>query len=178
MRLSADGKLLVVGSGRVGVDGEVALWIYKLRKVIQRFKGHNDIVYAPLSPDGKWLASGSYDRKIILWDVATGQPTTQLTGHNGAIYDVDFNPTGKILATASGDQTVKLWSVPEGVRLDTLGQPEGEMRCVRFSGDVSRLRNRDRQIRQWLVDPSATAGSPMQLGSICSRARSAADDDA
>ena len=166
LRLSADGKLLVVGSGRVGVDGEVALVDLQTQKVIQRFKGHNDIVYcASLSPDGKWLASGSYDRKIILWDVATGQPTTQLTGHNGAIYDVDFNPTGKILATASGDQTVKLWSVPEGARLDTLGQPEGEMRCVRFSGDGKLLyaTGADRQIRQWLVDPSATAGSPMQL---------------
>lgn len=166
LRLSVDGKLLVVGSGRVGVDGEVALVDLQTLKVIQSFKGHNDIVYcASLSPDGKWLASGSYDRKIILWDVATGQPTTQLTGHNGAIYDVDFNPTGKILATASGDQTVKLWSVPEGARLDTLGQPEGEMRCVRFSSDGKLLyaTGADRQIRQWLVDPAATAGSPMQL---------------
>ncbi len=166
LRLSADGKLLIVGSGRVGVDGEISLVDVKTLKIVKRFQGHNDIVYcASLSPDGKWLASGSYDRKIILWDVATGQQKSQLTGHNGAIYDLDFNPTGNILATASGDQTVKLWSVPEGARLDTLGQPEGEMRCVRFSSDGKLVyaTGADRQIRQWLVDPAATAGSPMQL---------------
>ncbi len=166
LRLSADGKLLIVGSGRVGVDGEISLVDLKTLNVVQRFQGHNDIVYcASLSPDGKWLASGSYDRKIILWDVATRKQKSQLTGHNGAIYDLDFNPTGNILATASGDQTVKLWSVPEGARLDTLGQPEGEMRCVRFSSDGKLVyaTGADRQIRQWLVDPSATAGSPMQL---------------
>ncbi len=60
---------------------------------------------------------------------------------------------------------MKLWSVPGGARLDTLGQPEGEMRGVRFSVDGKLLyaTGGDKQIRQWLVDPTATAGSPMLL---------------
>lgn len=166
LRLSADGKLLIVGSGRVGVSGQVSLVDSATLKVLQQLQGHKDIVYcATVSADGKWLASGSYDRKVIVWDVTTGKQITEINGHNGAIYDLDFNPSSTILATASGDQTVKLWSVPDGARLDTLGQPEGEMRCVRFSYDGKLLyaAGGDRQVRQWLVDPSATAGSPMLL---------------
>ena len=164
MRLSADSKWLVVGSGQVGQAGEIALVDLATLKIAQKFQGHNDVVYcAAVSPEGRWLASGSYDRKVLLWDVQSGQMVAQLNGHNGAIYDLDFHPSQPILATASADQTVKLWSLPSGARLDTLGQPEGEMRCVRFSTDGKMLYagGADKQIRQWLVDPSATSGSPM-----------------
>jgi mono/diheme cytochrome c family protein len=166
LRRSIDGRLLVVGSGTVGVAGQVSIVDLSTLKVIQQLSGHNDLVYcAALSRDGKWLASGGYDRKVILWDVSTSKPSVILTGHNGPIYDLDFHPDGRMLATASADQTLKLWSVPDGSRLDTLGQPEGEMRCVRFSPDGKLVfgGSADRQIRQWLVDPTASTGSPMLI---------------
>ena len=33
------------------------------------------------SPDGKWLASGSVDNTVRLWEVATGREVRALTGH-------------------------------------------------------------------------------------------------
>lgn len=38
--------------------------------------------------------------RIHLWDIASGQIMHTLTGHNGAIYDLDFDPSGQLLATA------------------------------------------------------------------------------
>lgn len=166
LRLSYDGKLLVIGSGRVGVEGQISIVDLSSMQVIRQLRGHNDLVYcAALSPDGQWLASGSYDRKVIVWKLDSTEPAVTVTGHNGPIYDLDFHPNSQMLATASGDQTIKLWRVPDGLRLDTLGQPEGEMRCVRFAADGRLLygAGADKQVRQWLVDPSASSGSPLLL---------------
>lgn len=154
LRLSADGQMLIVGTGHVGQSGQVNLVRVSDWMVHATYSGHTDAVYgASISNDGRWLATGSYDRTVIVWDLSTGQQSLRLTGHNGAVYDLDFHPSSQALATASADQTVKLWHVPSGRLLDTLGQPEGEMRCVRFSRDGQTLvaGSRDRRIRLWNI---------------------------
>src|SRR5208337_1785798 len=52
------------------------------------------------SPDGKTLASGSQDKTIRLWDVASRQPLAEpLTGHRDSVMSVAFSPDGKTLAS-------------------------------------------------------------------------------
>lgn len=163
--IRTQGELLVVSSGIAGIHGEVLLVDSRDGKLVQQLVGHTDIVYcASLSADRRWVASGSYDRTVILWNADTGAQVSTLTGHNGAIYDLDFSPNSLALATASADQTVKIWKVESGERLDTFGQPEGEMRCVRFSPDGKSVfaAGEDRQIRKWqLVSIESPAISPM-----------------
>ena len=154
IRLSPDGKSLVVASGIAGVAGEVVLLSVESGETQLRLQGHTDAAYcASASADGKWIASGSYDKSAIVWDRATGKVAHTLTGHNGAIYDLDFDATSSVLATGSADQTVKVWSVT-GNRLDTLGQPQGEILSVRFSPDGNHLfaAGADRQIRKWKLE--------------------------
>lgn len=154
LRPSADRRWLVAGGGVAGMLGEAALIESDSGQVVHRFSGHDDAVYcAALSPNHQILATGSYDRSVILWDVASGEPLRVLTGHNGAIYDLDFDASGELLVTASADQTIKLWQVETGLRLDTFGQPEGEQRCVRFSPDGKYVfaAGTDRQIRKWQI---------------------------
>ena len=55
------------------------------------------------SPDGKTLASGSMDKTIKLWDVATGKEQATLKGHTGWVSSVAYSPDGKTLASGSGD---------------------------------------------------------------------------
>lgn len=164
IRTTSDGQTLVVATGVAGVGGEAILLSVASGELLGRFVGHKDTIYsAALSPDGKWLATGSYDRKAILWDRSTGEAKATLSGHNGAVYDLDFDPTSSIIATASADQTVKIWNLA-GDRLDTLGQPEGEMHCVRFSRDGSSIfaAGADRQIRKWqLLSRNKPAINPL-----------------
>ncbi len=72
--------------------------------------GHaNSVIGVSFSPDGKMLASASYDNTVKLWDTGTGKQIKTLTGHKNGVIGVSFSPDGKMLASASADNTVKLW---------------------------------------------------------------------
>jgi len=61
------------------------------------------------SPDGRRIASASYDRTVKVWDAGSGQETLTLKGHTGSVEDVTFSPDGRRIASASADGTVKIW---------------------------------------------------------------------
>src|SRR5439155_5059885 len=70
--------------------------------------------------DGKTLATGSMDKTVKLWDVASRKELATLEGHTDLVCFVVFSPDSKILATGSADNTVKLWDVATGQELATL----------------------------------------------------------
>jgi WD40 repeat protein len=155
---SPDGRHLFAAAGEAGIFGEVRQWNIADGKMVRLIEGHQDAIYsAALSPDGKVLATGSYDQKIKLWDVATGVERQTLTGHNGAVLGLAFRPDGKILASASADRTIKLWDVGKGKRTDTLPQPLKEQYAVAFSADGRKLYGggADSRIRIWQISESA-----------------------
>jgi len=155
---SRDASQMFAAAGNAGMSGEVRQWNVSDGKLVRVFKGHQDAIYsAALSPDGRVMATGSYDQKIKLWEVATGKERTTLTGHNGAIFGLAFRPDGKILASASADRTIKLWNVETGKRVDTLSQPLKEQYAVAFSADGKRLfaAGADSRIRVWQISETA-----------------------
>ena len=63
------------------------------------------------SPDGKRLATASYDHTAKVWDAESGKELLTLRGHSDNVYGVAFSPDGKRLATASGDGTVQVYAL-------------------------------------------------------------------
>ncbi len=152
VHFSADGSRLVTASGVAGLGGLATVRDLKSGAIAQSFKGHLDLIYdAELSPDGKTLATCSYDRTVILWETSTGASLRTLSGHNGAVYDVAFSPDGSFLVTASADDTCKVWRVADGLRLDTLPQPLKEEYACAFSPDGRFIAagGADNTIRVW-----------------------------
>ena len=64
-----------------------------------------------VSPDGKFLAAGSLDRAVRVWDTEKGSLVERLEGHKDSVYSVAFSPTGMELLSGSLDKTIKLWEL-------------------------------------------------------------------
>ena len=79
------------------------------------FRGHSGRVNGvAFSPDGKFLATASWDNTARVWEVASGACVATLEGHSSVVTGVAFSPVdGKFLATASRGCTARVWEVAE-----------------------------------------------------------------
>ncbi|MFF8730070.1 hypothetical protein ACF073_26855 [Streptomyces sp. NPDC015171] len=131
--------------------------------------GHTGALYlTSFSPDGKTLATASYDRTVRLWNVSDPHRPTPLgkplTGHGSWVSSAVFSPDGRVLADAGDDGTVRLWDVGDPAHAVPIGKPltghQGTIYLVAFSPDGKTLATagEDRTVRLWDVsDPRRPA---------------------
>ena len=108
----------------------------------QGLTGHQGSVLATaISPDGRWLVTGSADRTARLWDLAAEDPAASsvvLRRHSGRVGAVAVSPNGRWLVTAGDDSMAILWDLTAGDPSTTaivLEGHRGPVHAVAFSPD-------------------------------------------
>jgi WD40 repeat protein len=162
--LSPDGQTLAIANGDVirlrdtasgRITGSLLLqgWSYGLA----------------YSADGLWLAAGSTENTLYLWDPATAYRSGDtdypepviLEGHQGKpvtyralVWAVAFSPDGRRLASAGGDKTIRIWDPATGALLATLEGHTDAVTSLAFSPDGAKLLSGslDGTIRIWRID--------------------------
>ena len=84
----------------------------------QALLGHEEwVTTVTFSPDGRYLVSGSFDKKIQLWDAKTGsQVGNSFQGHTDWVKSVAFSPDGRQIVSGSGDKTIQVWGLQTGTQ--------------------------------------------------------------
>lgn len=111
------------------------------------------ILCVAVSPDGKFVATGGADKKLIVWRAEDLTPLKVFTQHRDAVISLAFRRGKNQLFSASADRTIKTWSLDELAYVETLfGHQDSvidiaalaQERCVSVGA-------RDRTARLWKV---------------------------
>jgi WD40 repeat protein len=106
---SPDGKRSVSA-----LDKVITISDTQTQKEIARLQGHTGpITTLAISPDGKFLASGSQDKTIAMWEMFTGKILWRVQG-GGLVSSLTFSGDGKALTSRTADKTLTDWEVATG----------------------------------------------------------------
>ncbi|KAK3062754.1 hypothetical protein LTS18_003429 [Coniosporium uncinatum] len=122
-----------------------------------KYVGHTGpILCCAASPDGKHLATGGRDHRIVIWDVSslkTLKPIKIFRQHRDAVTGLAFRRGTNTLYSCSSDRTIKSWNLDVMAYVETLfGHQDSVVdvdslameRCVSVG-------SRDRTARLWKV---------------------------
>ena len=138
-------------------SGKIQLWLKNqngTQELLKTLPGHKQIIsQIAFSPDGKLIASASWDNTIKLWDTKNGDLIDTLQHHQSGIRSVAFSPNSKLLVAASEDKTISMWQITDtqAKLLDSLTGHKDGVKSITFSPDGKLIASGsyDKSIKIW-----------------------------
>lgn len=92
------------------------LWNYTTGKFLKTYTGHLNSKYCISAAfsvtNGKYIASGSEDNCVYLWELQSRKIVQKLEGHTDTVISVSCHPKENMIASGAlaNDKTVKIWT--------------------------------------------------------------------
>ncbi|GBE58796.1 WD G-beta repeat-containing protein [Babesia ovata] len=121
-------------------------------KMYRMIVGHQGWVHCvSVDVSNQWFATGSSDRLIKIWDLATCQLKLSLTGHINAVRDLKISDRHPYLFSCGEDNTVKCWDIERNKVIRSYhGHLSGVYSLALHPGlDVLFSGGRDAVVRVW-----------------------------
>ncbi|XP_071920810.1 transcription initiation factor TFIID subunit 5 isoform X4 [Coffea arabica] len=128
----SDSSLKVWDMAKLGQQtGYVRLWSTNLNTNLVCYKGHNypvwDVQCLQWHVNCNYIATGSSDKTVRLWDVQSGECVRIFIGHRSMILSLAMSPDGRYMASGDEDGTVMMWELASGRCISPL---VGHTSCV------------------------------------------------
>lgn len=106
----------------------------------QTWSGHTgSILCLAASPNGEWVASGSHDQTVRLWDVVTGREVHKFGGHSANVNCLAFSRDGHWLVSGSSDKTVRVWDLHSRTQHRVVRNFDAKLESLAITPDGERL---------------------------------------
>lgn len=110
--------------------------------LVEQFTGPaSDLEAIAISPDGKYIAAGGWDKNVYLFSLDTaerGELIHNITHHNSAILSLAFNRNGQYLICGSNDHQISVWRADSALLIKKLRQGQG-ISSVHFGPNIRYL---------------------------------------
>ena len=126
LAFSVNGVLIASGSGSyadVGVvsDNTVRIWNVQTGLLKTVLRGHRQqITNIAFNGEGNRLASGSFDKTVIVWSTDTGRLLRTI--NTEATDSISWSPDGNRIASAAA-QRIIFWNVDSGMQVGGINYP-------------------------------------------------------
>lgn len=193
--VSTDGVRMVSG----GLDGKVRIWDVSRcleppddldhTGLLATMPAHTgSVLCVRFSPNGRWLASGSDDKVLIIWEREEGASVQRsfgekedvkevwkvhrrLVGHQGDIMDLAWSHDSALLVSTGVDSTIIVWSGTTFEKKKELAAHASSVKGITFdpAGKYFATASDDRTIKVWRTNDfvcEETISGPFQNSPI------------
>jgi len=119
---------------------------------IARMTGHQALInQVQFSPDGRLIASASFDKSIKIWNGVDGKFIGALRGHVNSVYQVSWSADSRLLVSGAADSTLKVWDSKKRKLLFDLPGHADEVYAVDWSPDGEKVVSggKDKVMKLW-----------------------------
>ncbi|MGE3806662.1 MAG: protein kinase, partial [Gemmataceae bacterium] len=169
LRFSPDGSLLVCAGlappdmGQSELRGTARVWdVASMQAATPALIHQGPVWCAVFSPDGRFLLTGSEDRKARLWLTGTGAPFGRIIDQGDLVRSVAFSPDGRraLLASAGEQARARLIEVPQARLVRSLRQAQPTFRL--FASDKILLVGGKTKSQLWSLSALKPQGQPLE----------------